>query len=92
LERLELGVPVRPGREVVPLDAGTPLHLRDHAHRLRVRHPARHLRLAFEAVEGAALAKLAGLAVVAGNTIAAESQEMIIAADRAGLFIQGLPA
>ena len=27
-----------------------------------------------------------------GNTIAAESQEMIIAADRAGLFIQGLPA
>jgi len=29
LERLELGVPVRPGREVVPLDPGALLHLRD---------------------------------------------------------------
>jgi DUF1009 family protein len=43
-------------------------------------------------VEGVASAGLAGMAVVAGNTIAAESQEMIMAADRAGLFIQGLPA
>src|SRR3979490_1590592 len=43
-------------------------------------------------VEGVAKAGLAGMAVIAGNTIAAESQEMIESADRAGLFIQGLPA
>lgn len=43
-------------------------------------------------VEGVAKAGLAGMAVVAGNTIAAESQEMIVVADKAGLFIQGLPA
>ena len=30
--------------------------------------------------------------IIAGNTIAAESQAMIEAADKAGLFIQGLPA
>ena len=35
---------------------------------------------------------LAGMAIIAGHTIAAESQEMIVAADKAGLFIQGLPA
>jgi len=43
-------------------------------------------------VEGAANAKLAGIAVVAGNTIAADPQEMIEAADRAGLFIAGVAA
>lgn len=43
-------------------------------------------------VEGAAKAELAGIAVIAGNTIAAEPQAMIEAADKAGLFIQGLPA
>lgn len=43
-------------------------------------------------VEGVAKAGLAGMAVIAGNTIAAESQEMIAVADKAGLFIQGLPA
>jgi DUF1009 family protein len=43
-------------------------------------------------VEGVAKAGLAGMAVVAGNTIAAEAQEMIVVADQAGLFIQGLPA
>ena len=43
-------------------------------------------------VEGAAKAQLAGIAVIAGNTIAADAQEMIEAADRAGLFVQGLPA
>ena len=37
-------------------------------------------------------AGLAGIAVVAGNTIAANSQAMIEAADKAGLFIQGLSA
>jgi DUF1009 family protein len=41
-------------------------------------------------IEGVAGAGLAGLAVVAGYTLAAESQAMIVAADRAGLFIQGL--
>jgi DUF1009 family protein len=43
-------------------------------------------------VEGADKAGLAGIAIIAGHTIAADSQSMIEAADRAGLFIQGLPA
>ena len=43
-------------------------------------------------VEGAAKAGLAGIAIIAGHTIAADSQSMIEAADKAGLFIQGLPA
>jgi DUF1009 family protein len=37
-------------------------------------------------------AELAGIAVVAGNTIVAEPQAMIEAADAAGLFVNGLPA
>ncbi|MBR1200530.1 UDP-2,3-diacylglucosamine diphosphatase LpxI [Bradyrhizobium sp. AUGA SZCCT0240] len=43
-------------------------------------------------VEGAAEAGLAGIAIIAGQTIAADAQAMIDAADSAGLFIQGLPA
>src|SRR5229473_3277186 len=43
-------------------------------------------------VEGAAAAGLAGIAIVAGNTIIAEPQTMIEAADAAGLFVTGLPA
>jgi DUF1009 family protein len=43
-------------------------------------------------VQGVARAGLAGMAVIAGNTIAADAQAMIEAADQAGLFIQGLPA
>ena len=43
-------------------------------------------------IEGAAKAELAGIAVVAGNTIAVEPQTMIEAADAAGLFVAGLPA
>jgi UDP-2,3-diacylglucosamine hydrolase len=43
-------------------------------------------------VEGAAAAQLAGIAVVAGNTIVVEPQVMIEAADAAGLFVTGLPA
>ena len=43
-------------------------------------------------VEGAAAAGLAGIAVVAGNTIAAEAQAMIGAADASHLFVIGLPA
>jgi UDP-2,3-diacylglucosamine hydrolase len=43
-------------------------------------------------IEGAAKAGLAGIAVIAGNTIAADSQTMIEVADKAGLFIQGLSA
>ena len=41
-------------------------------------------------VEGVAKAALAGIAVAAGNTIAAEPQAMIEAADKAGLFVTGL--
>ena len=43
-------------------------------------------------VEEAAKAQLAGIAIVAGNTIVAEPQAMIAAADAAGMFVTGLPA
>jgi DUF1009 family protein len=43
-------------------------------------------------VEGVTKAGLAGIAIIAGHTIAVESQAMIEAADKAGLFIHGLPA
>ncbi len=43
-------------------------------------------------IERAAAAQLAGVAIVAGNTIVAEPQAMIEAADAAGLFVTGLPA
>ena len=43
-------------------------------------------------VEGAVKAELAGIAVVAGNTIIAEPQVMIAAADAAGVFVTGLSA
>jgi DUF1009 family protein len=43
-------------------------------------------------IEGAAVAQLAGIAVVAGNTLVAEPQTMVEAADKAGLFVLGLPA
>jgi UDP-2,3-diacylglucosamine hydrolase len=41
-------------------------------------------------VAGAADAQLAGVAVAAGNTVVAEPQAMIDAADKAGLFVTGL--
>jgi DUF1009 family protein len=43
-------------------------------------------------IEGAVAAGLAGIAIVAGNTIVVEPQTMIEAADAAGLFVTGLPA
>jgi DUF1009 family protein len=43
-------------------------------------------------IEGAAKARLAGVAIVAGNTIVVEPQAMIEAADAAGLFVTGVPA
>ena len=43
-------------------------------------------------VEGAAAASLAGIAIVAGDTVVVEPQAMVEAADLAGLFITGLPA
>ncbi len=43
-------------------------------------------------VEGAANAQLAGIAVVAGNTVVADPQLLIAAAERAGLFVTGLVA
>ena len=43
-------------------------------------------------IEGAGRAQLAGVAIVAGNTIAVEPQTMIGVADAAGLFVIGLPA
>jgi UDP-2,3-diacylglucosamine hydrolase len=43
-------------------------------------------------IEGAAAARLAGIAIIAGNTVVVEPQIMIEAADAAGLFVTGLPA
>lgn len=43
-------------------------------------------------IEGVAAAGLAGIAVIAGNTIAAEPQAMIALADAKYLFVIGLPA
>ena len=43
-------------------------------------------------VERAAPAGLSGVAVVAGNTVVADPQAMIEAADAAGLFVTGLPS
>jgi UDP-2,3-diacylglucosamine hydrolase len=43
-------------------------------------------------VEGAVGAALSGIAVAAGNTIVADPQGMIAAADRAGLFVTGIAA
>jgi hypothetical protein len=43
-------------------------------------------------VEGALKAGLAGIAIIAGNTIVVEPQGMIEAADAAGIFLTGLPA
>lgn len=43
-------------------------------------------------VEGAARAGIAGIAVVAGATIIAEPHLLMAAADRAGIFVVGVPA
>ena len=43
-------------------------------------------------IAGADAAELAGIAIVAGNTIVVDPQAMIEAADAAGLFVTGLPA
>jgi DUF1009 family protein len=43
-------------------------------------------------IERAIAAGIAGVAIVAGNTIVAEPQAMIAAADAAGVFVTGLPA
>ena len=43
-------------------------------------------------VEGAAAAKLAGIAIVAGNTIVVDPQSVIDAANAADMFVTGLPA
>ena len=45
-----------------------------------------------QTVEGIAAAGLAGLAVIAGNTVVADPQAMIEAADTGGLFIVGQPS
>jgi DUF1009 family protein len=43
-------------------------------------------------IEGTAAAGLAGIAIVAGQTIVAEPQAMVAAADHAGGFVIGVPA
>jgi hypothetical protein len=45
-----------------------------------------------QTVEGAAAAGLAGIAIAAGNTIIAEPQAVIEAANASGIFVIGLPA
>jgi DUF1009 family protein len=43
-------------------------------------------------VEGVARAGLAGIAVIAGSTIIAESGQLVAAADHANIFVVGMPA
>jgi hypothetical protein len=43
-------------------------------------------------IEGVVKARLAGVAIIAGNSIVVEPQSMIGAADAAGVFVTGLPA
>jgi DUF1009 family protein len=43
-------------------------------------------------IENVAAAGLAGIAVVAGNTLVAEPQALVSASDASGLFVVGLPA
>ena len=43
-------------------------------------------------VDGAAAAGLAGIAIAAGQAIVADPMAMIAAADRAGMFVVGMPA
>jgi UDP-2,3-diacylglucosamine hydrolase len=45
-----------------------------------------------QTVEGIVRAGLAGIAVVAGATVIAEPEQLIEAADRAGIFVVGVPA
>ncbi len=47
--------------------------------------------IGLQTVSNAARAGLAGVAVAAGNTIIADAAEAVAAADRAGLFIVGVP-
>jgi DUF1009 family protein len=42
-------------------------------------------------VEGLVVAGLAGIAIVAGQSLVAEADVMIAKADQAGLFVTGLP-
>ena len=43
-------------------------------------------------VEGVARAGLGGIAMTAGEAIVAEPEELVLAADRAGIFVLGVPA
>jgi DUF1009 family protein len=68
-------------------------------HGVLVKAPKRGQDLRFDlptigprTIEGAANAKLAGIAVVAGNTLVAEPQALIDKADAGGLFVMGVPA
>ncbi len=68
-------------------------------HGVLVKSPKRGQDLRFDlpalgprTIEGVANAGLAGIAVVAGHTVVADPQAMIEAADRAGVFVIGLPA
>jgi len=45
-----------------------------------------------QTVEAAALAGIAGVAVVAGSTIVAEPEQLVAAADRANIFVIGVPS
>lgn len=48
--------------------------------------------LGVRTVEGVAAAKLAGIAIIAGQTVLAEPQALVEAADAAGVFVMGVPA
>ena len=75
------------GRVTTPLHVGVLVKAPKPAQDRRVDLPA----IGLQTVINAANAGLAGIAVAAGNTIIADAAETIAAADRAGLFIVGVP-
>ncbi len=79
--RQEGRIRARPGRGVL---VKAPKTIQD----LRFDLPA----LGVRTVEGVAAAQLAGIAIVAGQTILAEPQALVEAADKAGTFVVGMPA
>ncbi len=76
------------GRIRTPIGSGVLVKAPKHGQDLRFDMPS----IGPLTVEGAARAGLAGIAVVAGSTIIAEPEQLVAAADRAGIFVVGTPA
>jgi DUF1009 family protein len=76
------------GRVNAPVGSGVLVKAPKHGQDLRFDMPS----IGPRTVENVARAGLAGIAVVAGSTIVAEPDHLVVAADRAKLFVIGTPA